>query len=99
MSEQADPKIMPLTTGLARALRDQRWPKALVDERWDSFTTDEREAWLRCGWRKAAWESTPDCALRILKADPRVSLKGAATIDTIFRAAYDTLVKDGPNVS
>jgi hypothetical protein len=67
----------------------ERWPITLVMERWYAFTPDEREALLRYGSKPAPWESTPDTAYRILKADRRVTLEGARCIDAIFRTAYN----------
>lgn len=62
-----------------------------VEERWAAIGPDEREAFLLFGTKAAPWESPPDYAARILKADPNVSLAGARIIASIFRVAYDEL--------
>lgn len=67
----------------------------MVAERWEAFTADEREALIRFGSRPAPWESVPDTAHRLLKTDPQISLEGAATVATIFRAAYAELASNG----
>jgi hypothetical protein len=62
-----------------------------VEERWAAIAPSEREAFLRFGTKAAPWESVPDYAERILKADPKITLAGARTVAVIFRCAYNEL--------